>query len=84
MKLGSLLSLVLIFGFLFVAILRLHPVGQPLSHPGVMRDRSEAVTDIENVFTMDDYYIRNGQRETGSNNIVASVVFDYRGFDTLG
>lgn len=33
---------------------------------------------------MDDYFIGNGQAETGSNNIVASVVFDYRGFDTLG
>jgi len=33
---------------------------------------------------MDDYFIQNGQAETGSNNIVSSVVFDYRGFDTLG
>ncbi|HDD72589.1 MAG TPA: hypothetical protein ENG00_00695 [Candidatus Aenigmarchaeota archaeon] len=33
---------------------------------------------------MDDYFIRNGQVQTGSNNIVSSVVFDYRGFDTLG
>ena len=33
---------------------------------------------------MDDYFIRNGQAQTGSNNIVASVLFDYRGLDTLG
>ena len=33
---------------------------------------------------MDDYFIENGQVETGSNNIVAAVTFDYRGFDTLG
>ena len=33
---------------------------------------------------MDDYFIENGQIETGSNNIVAAVVFDYRGLDTLG
>jgi len=33
---------------------------------------------------MDDYFLGNGQSETGSNNIVASVVFDYRGLDTLG
>ncbi|MCX6799080.1 MAG: hypothetical protein NTW59_03230 [Candidatus Diapherotrites archaeon] len=32
---------------------------------------------------MDDYFIGNGQAETGSNNIVTSVVFDYRGMDTL-
>jgi len=33
---------------------------------------------------MDDYIIENAQSETGTNNIVTSVVFDYRGFDTLG
>ena len=33
---------------------------------------------------MDDYIIENAQEETGSNNVVASVVFDYRGFNTLG
>ncbi len=33
---------------------------------------------------MDDYIIENSQEETGSNNVVAAVLFDYRGFDTLG
>jgi multisubunit Na+/H+ antiporter MnhB subunit len=33
---------------------------------------------------MDDYMIENAQEQTGNNNVVASVVFDYRGFDTLG
>ena len=33
---------------------------------------------------MDDYIIENAQSETGTNNVVTSVVFDYRGFDTLG
>jgi len=33
---------------------------------------------------MDDYYLANGRAETGANNIVTSIVFDYRGFDTLG
>lgn len=37
-----------------------------------------------NASGMDDYIIENAQEETGSNNVVASVVFDYRGFDTLG
>jgi Multisubunit Na+/H+ antiporter, MnhB subunit len=32
----------------------------------------------------DDYYIENTQEETGSSNAVTAVVFDYRGFDTLG
>jgi multisubunit Na+/H+ antiporter MnhB subunit len=33
---------------------------------------------------MDDYFISNGQEQTGGNNIVTDVVFDFRGFDTLG
>lgn len=33
---------------------------------------------------MDDHFIEHGQEETGANNIVTSIVFDYRGFDTLG
>lgn len=33
---------------------------------------------------MDDYFIRQSQTETGANNVVTAVVFDYRGFDTLG
>ncbi|MDD3655622.1 MAG: hypothetical protein PHI72_02525 [Atribacterota bacterium] len=33
---------------------------------------------------MDDYYIENAQAETGANNVVTTIVFDYRGFDTLG
>ena len=37
-----------------------------------------AVTD------MDDYFIQHGQAQTGANNIVTSIVFDFRGFDTLG
>lgn len=84
MKLASFLSLVLITGFLFVSINMLHPVGSPMGNPDALKDRSGAVTDIVNVSTMDDYYLRNSQTETGSNNVVASIVFDYRGFDTLG
>ena len=33
---------------------------------------------------MDDYIIENAQSEAGANNVVSSVVFDYRGYDTLG
>jgi multisubunit Na+/H+ antiporter MnhB subunit len=33
---------------------------------------------------MDDYFIKNAQSEAGANNVVTSIVFDYRGFDTLG
>ena len=33
---------------------------------------------------MDEYYIRNAQAQTGANNVVTGIVFDFRGFDTLG
>jgi multisubunit Na+/H+ antiporter MnhB subunit len=33
---------------------------------------------------MDDYFIVNAQGEVAVNNVVTAVVFDYRGFDTLG
>ena len=33
---------------------------------------------------MDQHIIDNTQTETGANNGVTGVVFDYRGFDTLG
>ena len=36
------------------------------------------------VADMDDYFIRNAQEQTGANNVVTSIVFDFRGFDTLG
>jgi len=45
-----------------------------LMHPFGVLDESD----------MDDYIIENTQEETGANNAVTSVVFDYRGFDTLG
>ena len=33
---------------------------------------------------MDDYMIDNGQEMAAVNNIVSGIVFDFRGFDTLG
>ncbi len=33
---------------------------------------------------MDDYFIENAQAESGVNNVVTAILFDYRGFDTLG
>ncbi|NJE25774.1 hypothetical protein E3E22_03890 [Thermococcus sp. MV5] len=33
---------------------------------------------------MDAYFVDHAQEEASANNVVTSVVFDYRGFDTLG
>jgi len=84
MRIMASISLLVLTGMLFISIFRIHAVDGPPGNPGVFRDRSGDVVDVMNVDTMDDYFLRNGQMETGSNNIVASVVFDYRGFDTLG
>ena len=31
-----------------------------------------------------DYYLNNALEKTGSANVVSSIVWDFRGFDTLG
>ncbi len=31
-----------------------------------------------------NYYLQNAWKETGSANIINSIVWDYRGYDTLG
>ncbi|MCR4391742.1 MAG: hypothetical protein NUV94_02930 [Candidatus Acetothermia bacterium] len=35
-------------------------------------------------FEMDQYFIDYTQAEVAANNVVTAVVFDYRGYDTLG
>jgi len=65
------------FGFRFVVLLFVF--GYLLMAVGEMRDFGEPVND-----NMDNYIIKNVQEETGVNNAVTAVVFDYRGFDTLG
>ena len=54
--------------FLILGLLSIHPFG----------DTSDINT------SMDDHIIQNTQKETGADNGVTAVVFDYRGFDTLG
>ncbi len=60
------LAFAVVFVFLFLSAVYMHPFGEP----------SES--------DMDDYMVENAQNETGANNVVTSVVFDYRGYDTLG
>ena len=33
---------------------------------------------------MDDYFLESALKDRSAENIVTSMVFDYRGFDTLG
>ena len=41
--------------------------------------------DTEDRTAMDQFFLDNSQTDdTATNNVVSAVVFDYRGFDTLG
>jgi len=60
------LAFAVVFVFLFLSAMYMHPFGEP------------------NEKDMDNHFIEKGQNDTGANNIVTSVVFDYRGYDTLG
>ena len=54
---------------------------------GALKMQPFGLTDSEENYIerpMDDHIIDKAQEETGANNAVTSVVFDYRGFDTLG
>ena len=33
---------------------------------------------------MDDYFLAHAQDQAAANNVVTSVVFDFRGYDTMG
>jgi len=61
--------------FIFSALL-IHPFGTPSE-----TDMDDYIIGGQNETTNELY---GSQNETGANNAVTSVVFDYRGFDTLG
>ena len=89
--------LAIIAVFLVFGALKIHEFGHPEDQEYIIRDddgRIIEIKDVERNPDMDDYIIGGTnettgdpygtQIETGANNAVTSVVFDYRGFDTLG
>lgn len=51
----------------------------------VFSESAKLLTDFgESQTRMASYYIENGAEKTGSANLVAGVLFDFRGYDTLG
>jgi len=60
--------------FLVFSALMMHPFGRPES----------TEMDDHIIGTNETGEIIGAQNDTGANNAVTSVVFDYRGFDTLG
>ena len=67
-----------IIGGIFLAVIAVFLV---MSAFALIKDHSFGDPEVSD---MDDYIIENAQNETGADNTVTSVVFDYRGFDTLG
>lgn len=50
-----------------------------LMTPGLLRPFGEPER-----MGMDQYFLDNSQQESAANNVVTAILFDYRGFDTLG
>ena len=69
----ALVFFVIVGVFFVFSALMVHPFGEPNNRAG-----EYASTE------MDEHIIDDSQQETGADNAVTSVVFDYRGFDTLG
>ena len=60
----------IIIGILLILVVReMPPFGEPTN-------------PVHN--EVSQYYLENTQEETGVQNVVAAVITDYRGFDTLG
>lgn len=68
-NLAAVIFFAIVAVFLLFGSLMMHPFGE---------------FNEENNPEMDQYIIDNTQNETGADNGVTAVVFDYRGFDTLG
>jgi hypothetical protein len=90
------LPLVIVFAFLLLAAANLHPMGHPEQTEmddyfigGVKKVCGEACGENARNVTFENgekccQVAFGAQEELGVNNVVTAVVFDYRGFDTLG
>jgi len=80
-KLVALLLLVAGMGFL---VWEIRDFGKPDGTIEVWDGETGRSLEVDRT-AMDDYYIDHSQdEETSANNVVTAIVFDYRGFDTLG
>jgi hypothetical protein len=79
-------TLFTIFAFSMMAvIMQLAPVGDP-HLPGYADFVSPSMTRAQVVEKADSialYYNRHSDQDTGALDIIAAIIFDYRGYDTL-
>ena len=80
----AIIFLAVVAVFLIFGALKIHEFGSPEYNIEVENPLTGEPEEVEITPRMDDQIIKDAQSETGANNAVTSVVFDYRGFDTLG
>jgi multicomponent Na+:H+ antiporter subunit B len=51
---------------------------------GVLQMPTEASINAPSYNDIVNHYLNNGASETNASNIIAAILADYRGFDTLG
>ncbi len=51
---------------------------------GVLQMPTEATMNAPSYNDIVNHYLLNGARDTNASNIIAAILADYRGFDTLG
>jgi multisubunit Na+/H+ antiporter MnhB subunit len=71
----AVLVFAIFFAFMFLAAYDMHDFGAPPS------EMDDYIIGGQNQTTGEWYGTQN---DTGANNAVTAVVFDYRGYDTLG
>jgi hypothetical protein len=89
-----LVALLALVGLITFALWEMRDFGDPMDeHDGdvmtdgriTLRDREDNTTVQVNRTYMDEYFMDHSQdKETSTNNAVTAIVFDWRGFDTLG
>ncbi len=84
-KFAMLLSLIIVGAFLLQVASEMREFGEPYEGVGpddtIIKQYDNPTGDNN---YMDEYMLNNSQEDTGTNNVVTAVVFDFRGFDTLG
>ena len=76
---AAFLAVLLVFGV--IALRELEPFGKPVALAGLQEAAPAPGAPLP---PPSHAYIQNGMQETGAANIVTAILFDYRGYDTLG
>ncbi len=71
---------------LLLTVYEMRDFGEPEGKLDIYDPETDTTyTETEDRTAMDQFFLDNSQTDdTATNNVVSAVVFDYRGFDTLG